>query len=153
MVSDFRKEQQRRLAQLIEPLVVEAGVELVELQLVPRKSRSLLRILVDRVGGVTLDECAELSRRVSYILEVENPIEESYTLEVSSPGLDRPLVTPADFRRKVGEQVRIRFQEEAGQGPIEGEIAGVEESELVLKTGDGERRFALAAVVAGHILF
>src|SRR4030042_2740349 len=104
--SVFQEELERRLSALVEPVIAEAGHDLVELQYVRRKSSSLIRVLVDRRGGITLAQCAETSRRIAYVLEVEDPIEERYVLGVSSPGLDRELTTAADFRRKVGERVR-----------------------------------------------
>jgi ribosome maturation factor RimP len=86
-------------------------------------------------------------------LEVEDPIEQRYTLEVSSPGLDRPLRSAADFRRKVGEQVRLSIDSGGTQRQVEGQIASVEGDVLIVATGDSELRFDLADVVKGQILF
>jgi ribosome maturation factor RimP len=105
-----------RVAELIEPLLVAQGVELVELQYArPRRGRGTLRLFLDREGGITLEELARLSRVVSQILDVHDPIPGSYTLEVSSPGLTRELKKPADYQRYVGRLVRL-----TSRAPIEG---------------------------------
>jgi ribosome maturation factor RimP len=151
--SSFQQAMEQEITGLVEPVIQEADYDLVELQLVQRKSGHLLRILVDRLGGITLDECAELSKRISYVLEVEDPIEKRYTLEVSSPGLDRPLATEADFRRKAGEQIRLTFKMDEKNAQAEGEIIAVEGDQLVLGTDSGEKRFALADIIKGKILY
>lgn len=151
--SVYQEEVERRLATLIEPAVNEAGHELVELQYVRRRSSSLVRILLDRIGGITLDQCAETSRRIAYLLEVEDPIEERYVLEVSSPGLDRELTTAADFRRKVGETVRLFFREPEAEAEIEGKLDKVEGERLSLATESGVQEIALADLLKGKIVY
>ena len=153
MKSAYQKSMEEKITALLSPVISEANYELVELQLVPRKSSSLLRVLVDRVGGITLDECAELSHRISYVLEVEDPIENRYTLEVSSPGLDRPLITEADFRRKAGELILLSLREGDRVSQVEGKIVKVEGEQLVLSVDESERRFSLTDIVKGKIIF
>jgi len=153
MKSAYQQELEARLTALVEPAVVEAGAELVELQFVPRRSSALLRVLVDKVGGITLDQCAELSHRLSFLLEATDPIEGRYTLEVSSPGLDRPLTTAADFRRKVGETVRVTLNVAARSREVIGEIIAMEDNRLTLQTDEGERQFALDEVKQAKIIF
>lgn len=149
----FQQDVEQRLTALIEPVIVEAGHELVELQYIRRRSSSLVRILLDKQGGITLDECAETSKRIAYMLEVEDPIEERYTLEVSSPGLDRALTSPADFRRKVGEMVRVFMGANGSAAEIEGKIDKVENELLFLTTAEGQQQIALADVVKGKIVY
>lgn len=122
MKSAYQLEIEEKLRSLLEPVVADGGCELVELQFVRRKSSSLLRLLIDRLGGVTVDDCADISHRVSFVLETEDPIESRYTLEVSSPGLDRPLTTAADFRRKVGETVKVLVEEPETRYEVTGVI-------------------------------
>ena len=153
MKSAYQKVMEERLTSLIEPLVIDCGCELVEVQLVQRKANALVRILVDKVGGVNIDECAEISRRVSFQLEVEDPIENRYTLEVSSPGLDRPLTTPADFRRKVGEVVKIMARSGEKDYDRTGEIVRVDERYVYLKTDEGEENCPLSEIIKGKIIF
>lgn len=90
---------------ILEPGVASVGFEIVELEF--GGSASTLRLFIDGPDGVTIDDCARVSRQVSAILDVEDPIAGNYTLEVSSPGVDRPLVTPEHFVAAVGEMVRI----------------------------------------------
>ncbi len=151
--SAYQVALEEKLAALIQPVLSELGCDLVELQFVQRKSSALLRILADRIGGVTLDECAEISRRASYLLEVEDPIEGHYTLEISSPGLDRPLSTPADFRRKVGETVRLFLSGDSGRSERVGKIVKVENDILTLETEDGPNEIALSQISKGKIVF
>ncbi len=97
-----------RLEELIQPLLVAQGVELVEVEYHrPRRGRAVLRLFLDREGGITLEELARLSRVVGEVLDVHDLISGSYTLEVSSPGLTRALKKPADYQRYVGRLVRL----------------------------------------------
>ncbi len=95
------------LEALLEPAVSRLGYELVGVEYHGGR-RALLRVYIDREGGVSVEDCQRVSRQVSGLLDVEDPIPGPYTLEVSSPGLDRPLFREADFRRFAGRVVRIR---------------------------------------------
>jgi ribosome maturation factor RimP len=97
----------KKLEGLIKPVVENIGMKLSSLELHRARGRSLLRVFIDKEGGVTIDDCEDVSREVSAILDVEDPIAGPYTLEVSSPGLDRPLKSPEDFKRFSGEIARI----------------------------------------------
>ena len=90
------------LRTLLEPGVRALGFELVDSELAGRGRNAVLRVYIDGPHGVTVDDCAEVSRQLSAILDVEDPFPERYVLEVSSPGLDRPLVRREDFERFVG---------------------------------------------------
>lgn len=96
-----------RIEQVIRPLLESEAVELVDLNLGGSRRRRLLRVFVDRLGGITLDDCARLNRMIGNALDVEDPIEGSYVLEVSSPGLDRLLKTERDYARSTGRKVRV----------------------------------------------
>ena len=98
-------DQTRRI---LEPIVTREGFELVEVEWGREGPAWVLRIFVDRPGGVTIDHCQELSRTIEPILDVEDFIEPSYNLEVSSPGLDRPLRKPADFERFAGQRAHVK---------------------------------------------
>jgi len=122
-----------KLKEKIEPLVEEDGLEIVDIKFFEGGPASVLRIYVDKAGGVTVDQCANLSRRIGDFLEIEDLIPSRYTLEVSSPGLDRPLFSGADFKRKIGERVKVFLQEEVG-GKMElvGKIKNLEGENLFL---------------------
>ncbi len=96
------------VTRLVDPVARERGLDLVEVEFRPQGRRSLLRLYLDREGGVSLDDLAEMSREVSDILDVNDVVPGAYTLECSSPGVNRPLRTPADFSRYVGKPVRVR---------------------------------------------
>jgi ribosome maturation factor RimP len=98
-------EQVRRIAA---PLAAQEGMELVDVELGGPGGRQTLRLFIDKAGGVSLEDCTAVSRAVSAALDVEDPIQGPYDLEVSSPGLDRPLRTPEHFRKSVGQKVRVR---------------------------------------------
>ncbi len=97
-----------RARRLLEPLVAREGFELVEVEWGREGPAWVLRLFVDRPGGVTIEHCQELSRTVEPVLDVEDFIEPSYNLEVSSPGLDRPLRRPADFERFAGQRAHLK---------------------------------------------
>ena len=104
----MREENLTQIETLILPILDDLGYELVDLQLQQDGKQLALRIFVDKPAGITLDDCVEVSREVSAILEVEDPIRSAYRLEVSSPGLDRPLKKATDFQRFVGKKARLK---------------------------------------------
>lgn len=105
------EELKNRLMGLIEPVVGAAGVDLEDIEVLKMKGKILLRVYIDREGGVTIDDCELVSRDIEAVLDVEDPIPSSYVLEVSSPGLDRPLKKPKDFKRFSGKKVRLVTRE------------------------------------------
>ena len=123
---------------LAEPLLAEQALELVELIGRPQGRQLVLRFLVDKVGGVTLQECARANQRIGSALDETRLIEDSYLIEVSSPGLDRPLASQRDFERAIGEQVRLEVRGEAGRvQTMDGLLLAVQPGALVLQTPGG----------------
>jgi ribosome maturation factor RimP len=98
-----------RLISLIEPLLVQLGYELVELEFAPARGGGSLRIFIDRPEGIGISDCERVSREVSALLDVEDPIPSAYSLEVSSPGDDRVLRTHAHFERFKGSRVLVEL--------------------------------------------
>jgi ribosome maturation factor RimP len=99
-------EIKKRVLKLAEQVAEDLGVELFDLELLG-KGKLLLRVMIDKEGGVTLDDCERFSRSLEALLDVENPIPVSYTLEASSPGLDRPLRDLKEFEKHIGKLARI----------------------------------------------
>jgi ribosome maturation factor RimP len=99
-----------RLIALMEPLLGRLGYELVELEYQPGRAQSVVRVFIDRPEGIGLDDCERASREISALLDVEDPIPTAFTLEVSSPGFDRVLRTPAHFGRFVGSRVFVELK-------------------------------------------
>lgn len=125
-----------RLTAVAETVVEYYGVELIEISHFPGKFQTV-RLLIDKKGGVTLDECAAVSRRLSADLDIDDVVPGRYTLEVSSPGLDRPLKTLADFRRKIGESVTLKFRDDEGKRKsAKGIIAKVTDQAVTIGTTD-----------------
>ena len=114
MVTESEQRVLDRLQEMVELIASRYGVELIELTYHRSKSQ-IVRVVVDKAGGVTVDDCAAVSRRLSADLDISELIPGHYTLEVSSPGLDRPLRAPADFRRKVGEKITLRYSDSDGK--------------------------------------
>lgn len=96
-----------RVSQVLRPMVEAASMELVEVRFLVERGRRILRLYIDKPGGVTLEDCSSVSREASHLLDVHDIINRRYTLEVSSPGLDRPLRQAKDFRRSLGQRVQI----------------------------------------------
>ncbi len=123
----------------LESGVQALGFELVDVELMGGRQHQTLRVYIDSPQGVTVDDCADVSRQLSAILDVEDPFPGSYTLEVSSPGLDRPLVTPADFRRFQGAVVKIRLlQPQDGRRNFTGRLVEATAEAAVVEV-DGAR--------------
>lgn len=102
-----RETIQHTIASLLEPLLSAQGFELVDLQVQPRRSQWLVRLFVDTPGGIGLEDCRRLSGEIGHLLDADDLIPVSYRLEVSSPGLDRPLHTVRDFQRHMQRLVRV----------------------------------------------
>ncbi|HIY55818.1 MAG TPA: ribosome maturation factor RimP [Candidatus Dorea merdavium] len=103
-----RELYEQKTEQLLTPIVEEYGFELVDVEYVKEGSTWYLRSYIDKPGGISIDDCEKVSRRLSDLLDQEDFIEDAYIMEVSSPGLGRPLKKEKDFRRSLGEEVEIR---------------------------------------------
>ncbi|MFN4281824.1 MAG: ribosome maturation factor RimP [Alphaproteobacteria bacterium] len=138
-----------RIAGMIEPVLTDMGYALVRVQL-SGASRLTLQIMAERVDGenMTVDDCADISRAVSALLDVEDPIDAAYSLEVSSPGIDRPLVKAADYERWAGFEARIETALPVdGRKRFRGRILGLEKDDVKLRLDDGnDAAVPLAAI-------
>lgn len=128
----------QRLAALLTPTMEDLGYELVRIRLMSGKTR-ILQIMADRPeGGINVDDCAKISTAVSAVLDVEDPIEDNYTLEVSSPGIDRPLTRLKDFDMWNGYEARVETTELIdGRRRFKGMIAGTEGDEVLITLDEG----------------
>jgi ribosome maturation factor RimP len=151
----------QRIEGLIEPALTALGYDLVRVALQGGDSRPTLQIMAERRDGVgmTVDDCAEISRTVSALLDVEDPIAGAYTLEVSSPGIDRPLVKRGDFERFAGFEARVEtVQPVNGRKRFRGRLMGVTGDDVRLretaKAGaeDSETRVPLAAIAKAKLV-
>lgn len=128
----------RRLAEIITPVIEDLGFELVRIRLMSGKATTL-QIMADRPdGGIDVDECGEISNAVSATLDVEDPILDTYTLEVSSPGIDRPLTRLKDFDAFEGYEAKLETEELIdGRRRFKGVLAGVEDQEVLINVDEG----------------
>lgn len=136
------------IAGLIEPTLESMGYELVRVMSTGGR-RPTLQVMAERLdrAGMTVDDCAEISRAVSAILDVEDPIKEAYQLEVSSPGIDRPLIKPEDFERFAGFEVRVETDRPIdGQRKFKGRLLGLADGAVRLALPDGERALPLSSI-------
>ena len=123
---------QTAVEKLIMPFLEERGVELVKLHMGGSR-RILLRLFVDRPEGITIDECARLSRELADLMDTHDPINGSYLLEVSSPGLDRVLKSEKDFSRSVGKLLKLVVE---GRGTLVGTLRSLRQEDLDLELND-----------------
>ncbi len=137
-----------RIAELVTPSLEANGFELVRVMLTGG-DRPTLQIMADRTDEtpITVDDCADISRVVSAILDVEDPIKGAYTLEVSSPGIDRPLVRKKDFERFAGFEAKVETAAPVdGRRRFRGRLLGVEGDEVRLALEEGEAAIPLSAI-------
>lgn len=143
-----------RLTALIEPLITDAGLELVDLQFRREEGGWILRLVIDHEEGITLDYCADISREVGRLLEVENIIEHAYRLEVSSPGLERPLLKEKDYVRFQGRKAKIKtIKPIDNQRVFIGTIKQTHNSEVTLQTETGAVTVPLAGIAKARLIF
>jgi ribosome maturation factor RimP len=131
---------------VVRPVVAACGLELFDLALRAERSGWVLRVVIDApasrdaTGGVTVDECADISRDVSTALDATDPIKHAYALEVSSPGVERPLRGPEDYVRFEGKSAKVKLTKaREGIGTVaRGVLAGVQDDNLMLARGEGD---------------
>ena len=134
----------RRLAEIITPVIEDLGYELVRIRLMSGKTTTM-QIMADKPdGGIEVDDCAEISNAVSATLDVEDPILDAYTLEVSSPGIDRPLTRLKDFETFEGYEAKIETAELIdGRRRFKGELAGIEGDEVLINIPEGDETITI----------
>ena len=128
----------RRMAEIITPVIEDMGYELVRVRLMGGKTATLQIMAEKPDGGIEVDDCADISNAVSAVLDVEDPITDAYTLEVSSPGIDRPLTRLKDFEEFEGYEAKIETHELIeGRKRFKGVLAGVEGGEVLINLDEG----------------
>lgn len=127
------------LTPFFEPVIESMGYELVGVEFLGGGGHGTLRVYIDRDDGVSVDDCAAISHQISGILDIEEPIKQAYDLEVSSPGIDRPLFKLADFQRFAGQTARIKLAiAQQGRKNFKGRLQGVADDKMVRIEVDGE---------------
>lgn len=145
---------EKRIADLIEPALTDMGFGLVRVRL-SGETRLTLQIMADRLDDtqISVDDCVDISRAVSAILDVEDPIERAYSLEVSSPGIDRPLTRLKDFVRYSGHEAKIELVHMMdGRRRFRGVLTGVEDEMVGIDTDTGEFAIPFDAIREGKLV-
>lgn len=136
--------RQDKLTELLKPAVEGLGYELVGIEHLPMGKHTVLRIYIDSSDGITVNDCSRVSHQVSGVLEVEEPIKGAFTLEVSSPGIDRPLFNFEQFKQFVGSKVKLKlFHAIEGKRKITGLIESIEGDDINIKDADSDTVFQL----------
>ncbi|MDD3448961.1 MAG: ribosome maturation factor RimP [Gammaproteobacteria bacterium] len=141
------------LQRIIEPTVTAMGYELLGIEHLSQGRRSLVRIYIDSEQGITLDDCEAVSHQVSGMLDVEDPIRGQYALEISSPGLDRPLFKREHYERYVGNRVRIRMALPIeGRRKFSGALAGVRGDKVIVIDEEVEYELPLSGIDKANLV-
>lgn len=127
--------------EMVTPIAQELALELVEVEFVKEGPHWYLRVFLDKEGGLDIEDCSIISNRLSELLDEQDPISQAYMLEVSSPGLDRPLKTTGDFVKNAGKTVRVKtFAPYEGSKELVGRLHGLENGEVVVETAKNVHR-------------
>jgi len=144
---------ERQLTEMLEAPVSASGYELVGLEFIRAGEHSTLRIYIDHENGINVDDCAEVSHQVSAVLDVEDPISVAYNLEVSSPGLERPLFKAAHYEQFIGHEVSIVLKMAVGnRRKWKGTIHSVDGETISLTVEGQEEQFALSNVSKANLI-
>ena len=142
----------KRVGAVALPVLEEMGLELVEVQYRREQSGWVLRLIIDKQDGISLEDCAAVSREISQLLDIEDFVDQAYNLEVSSPGLNRPLKSMADFERFTGRKAKIKTIEPlAGKHVFIGRIRKTEGETIILEIGRKEVTMPFSQVARARL--
>jgi len=137
----------KHLWDLFEPVVNGMGYELIEIEYQPNPKYGVLRLFIDKESGIQVEDCSAVSRQISAVIDVEDPVSGKFNLEVSSPGMDRPLRRAEDFQQFSGEVVKIKTSMPfEGQRNFKGLLKGLEEDLVIVECDDKEVRLPITAI-------
>ena len=143
---------QDELIQLLSPTISEMGYELWGCEYLSQGKHSLLRIYIDKLDGIGIEDCQEVSKQVSALLDVEDPIPGNYSLEISSPGIPRPLFSSEQYQRYAGQEVQLKtFKPVNGKRKLSGIIFSASESAVVLKINDEHQELLFSNIVKASL--
>ena len=142
-----------KLQLIVENAVESLGYELVGVEFLARDKSSLLRVYVDKEQGITLEDCEAVSHQLSGVMDVEDPIAGNYQLEISSPGLDRPIFKASDFQRFSGQQVKIKLARPLdGRKNFTGFLKGLQEDDVVIEMDGQDIHLSLASIDQARLI-
>ena len=142
-----------QVVSVVKPVVTGLGYELVGAEFGQAENGQTLRVYIDKPEGIVMDDCAAVSRQLNAVLDVEDTIKSAYLLEVSSPGVDRPLFTEAHFSAQVGEQVRVRMGDAVdGRRNFKGVLVAVENACAVVEVDGIDYALPITDVEQAHLI-
>ena len=143
---------ENKLEQLLGPLIQGMGYELWGCEYLAQGKHSVLRIYIDKIDGIGIEDCQQVSGEVNALLDVEDPIPGHYSLEISSPGIPRPIFHIWQYQRYMGQVVQIKlYRAVENKRKYEGTIVSVSETELVLNIGEVEQHFPISNIVKANL--
>lgn len=141
------------IVKLLEPAIEHLGYELADLELRTGGRDGIVRLFIDKADGVGIEDCEIVSRYVSAILDVEDPVQGNYSLEVSSPGLDRTLTKPAHFRRFMGQDVRVKLRFPlAGRRNFRGALKSADEEKIEVEVDGESHSLPIATIESARLI-
>jgi len=144
---------EQKLTDMLRPAVEETGKELLGVEFISAGNNSVLRLFIDHENGIDVDDCAEVSRQVGAILDVEDPISSEYNLEVSSPGVDRPLFELSHFQQVVGETINVKLSMPLnGRRKFKGILAAIENDTLIIEVDGIDYELAINNVDKANLV-
>jgi ribosome maturation factor RimP len=144
---------EQKLTDMLRPAVEETGKELLGVEFISAGNNSILRLFIDHENGINVDDCAEVSRQVGAILDVEDPISSEYNLEVSSPGLDRPLFELSHFQEVVGETINVRLSMPLnGRRKFKGILSAIENDTLIVEVDSIDYELVISNVDKANLV-
>lgn len=144
---------QHRIRELVEPSLERLGYELVAVEWLGGTQGRILRLSIEAPGsGISADDCARVSDAISPLLDEEDPVDGRYVLEVSSPGIDRPVQRPEDFERFAGYRIKLRLVEGHPRRRYAGELRGFEEGDVIVRVDGVDHRIALESVQRANLV-
>jgi len=145
---------EHKLTEMLRPAVEEVGKELLGIEYISAGNNSVLRLFIDHENGIDVDDCAEVSRQVGAILDVEDPISSEFNLEVSSPGLDRPLFDKAHYEAVIGETIEVKLSIPFnGRRKFKGNLVAIENDTLIVTVDGEDYELVLGNIVKAHLVY
>ncbi len=143
----------QQLTEMLRPVVESMGFVFWGLEFISAGKQSMLRVFIDHADGITVDHCAQVSRQVSSVLDVEDPIAQEYNLEVSSPGMDRPIFTLEQYAALAGNIVEVRLRMAFdGRRKFKGRLVGIEQEDVVVHVDDNEYLLPFELIDKAHVV-
>lgn len=145
---------EHKLTEMLRPAVEEVGKELLGIEYISAGNNSVLRLFIDHENGIDVDDCAEVSRQVGAILDVEDPISSEFNLEVSSPGLDRPLFDKPQYEAVIGETIEAKISMPLnGRRKFKGKLTAIENDTLIVTVDGEDYDLVLSNIIKAHLVY